>query len=116
MKALDEIAQDSDILEIIEQSFKTRGLEFQTRQLVCDDRLRAAFVLPKTKTIIDIVDKQFEHYELAGVQRMKHRGRLAAEIAGRHGFAYRLLSLVEMDFAVDEQRFLDNALYGATKP
>ena len=78
--------------------------------------MRAAFVLPKTKTIIDIVDKQFEHYEVAGVSKMKFRGRLSGEIAQRHGFNYRLLSLVEMDFAVDEQRFLDDALFGATKP
>ena len=78
---LSELEKDSNILEVIEQIFRQRAIEYKPRQLLFNDQLRAVFLLPKTNTIIDIDDKQFEHYETNGKLRLKHRGRVADSLA-----------------------------------
>lgn len=106
-----EIDRDSNILEVIEQNLKERHVAYEPRQLVCDDRLRAAFILSDSKTIIDVGDQQLGYYKRTGdtERKLKLRGRVADELAKSFGFTggYRVISLVEMDFAQDEQEFIN---------
>lgn len=55
LKGLADIDSDCNLLEVIAQILKAEGLNFTERQIVCDGRLRAAFVL-EDKTIIDVID------------------------------------------------------------
>jgi hypothetical protein len=47
---------------------------------------------------------------------LKHRlrGRVADKIARDHGYqgGYKVVSLVEMDFASDEQKYLESVIFG----
>jgi hypothetical protein len=54
---MDEIDKDCNLLEVIEQSLKARGIAFEKRQLLCGDRVRAAFVLTESKTVVDVIDQ-----------------------------------------------------------
>ena len=47
------------------------------------------------------------------MESLRLRGRLADKIAREHGFegGYKLVSLVEMDFAKDEQQYLEGVLF-----
>lgn len=69
--------------------------------------MRAAFIIDETKTIIDMIDHQMAHFSTDSKSpiQLRLRGRIANEIAKSQGFTggYKLVSLVEMDFAKDEQ-------------
>jgi hypothetical protein len=39
----------------------------------------------------------------ASLKSLRQRGRVAEKIAKQHGYQYKLVSLVEMDFAGNEQ-------------
>lgn len=56
MEGLEEIDKECNLLEVIEQSLKERGVKYQGRQLVCEGRLRAAFVIEDEKAIVDVID------------------------------------------------------------
>jgi hypothetical protein len=83
---------------------------------VCDDRLRAAFVIEDTKTIVDVANHQFSSYLKDGVRNQRLRGRKADEIAKEHGYygGYRLVSLIELEFSKDESKYLELALFPST--
>ena len=69
--------------------------------------------------IIDVGDQQLGYYKRTGdtERKLKLRGRVADELAKSFGFTggYRVISLVEMDFAQDEQEFINQALFGENK-
>ena len=48
-----------------------------------------------------------------GEVRLRLRGRIADRIAKDHGFegGYRVVSLVEMDFAKDEKQYLESVIF-----
>jgi hypothetical protein len=103
-RPLDEIQKEVNLQEVVETIMKAQGLEYEGRQLVCGDRLRAAFVTQAPRTIIDLIEHQISHVSKDGEVRLRLRGRIADRIAKDHGFegGYRVVSLVEMDFAKDE--------------
>lgn len=114
VSALMEIDKDSNLLEVIEGMLKEKGVKYEKNKVVCGGRVRAAFELTEEKVIIDVVDQQYAHYvDRDGVKKLKTKGRKAEEIAKEHGYkAYKLVSLVEMDFAKDEQAFINEVLFG----
>ena len=61
-------------------------------------------MIEEKKMIIDLIDHQMAHFTKNGGEKtLRQRGRVAEKIAKEHGYQYRLVSLVEMDFASNEQ-------------
>lgn len=65
------------------------------------------------RTIIDLIEQQIGHMSKDGEVRLRLRGRIADRIAKDHGFegGYRVVSLVEMDFAKDEKQYLESLIF-----
>jgi hypothetical protein len=60
MKRLKQIDDDCNLLEVVSGILGQSGVEFKEKQILCDDRLRAAFVTENpdgTKTIVDVIDQ-----------------------------------------------------------
>jgi hypothetical protein len=45
---------------------------------------------------------------------LRQRGRVADQLARKHGYdgGYKVISLIEMDYAKDEMAFLEKVLFG----
>lgn len=65
MEGLSKIDAEWNILEVIESILKTKGIKYETKQLTCDNKLRASFILEK-KTIVDVIDQQLAYYSKDG--------------------------------------------------
>lgn len=115
MEGLSKIDAEWNILEVIESILKTKGIKYETKQLTCDNQLRASFILEK-KTIVDVIDQQLAYYSKdGGVKQLRTRGRAAQELAVKYGFErYKLVSLLEMEFGKDEQEYLESLLIETT--
>ena len=54
-------------------------------------------------------------YTKDGSRGLRVRGLAAEKIAKEHGYQYKLVSLVEMDFASNEQQYLEDVIFGQHK-
>eukprot|EP00347_Sterkiella_histriomuscorum_P020420 403337874 len=102
--------ESSNMLEVIEQILGKAGLQFEKNKLLCENRLKAAFVI-NNNVLVDVIDNQMAYYEKDGEKLPRKRVQVAKDLAQKFGFKdYRLISLTEMEFSQDEEEFLQDIL------
>ncbi|CDW73278.1 UNKNOWN [Stylonychia lemnae] len=112
MKAIQELDADSNLIEVVEKLLNERGAKYDKGLLTCNDQLKAAFLI-NDSILVDVIDHQFANsIQPDGKLSPRKRASVAKQLALQNGFKdYRLISLAEMDFAKDEQKYLIDVLF-----